>query len=141
MSDEHLKCPSARPEMPDAVVLGVIRERDGWSFVHHLAEPLPVTPAVLALAGDAPVGQVFRFAADCATDACAHFDGEKCRLATKLARAPLDRARTLPPCRIRRDCRWYAQEGNAACFVCPLILSETAAPANDLVQAADPAYS
>lgn len=127
--------------MPDAVVLGVVRELDGWSFVHHLAEPLPVTPALLALAGDAPSGQVFRFAADCATDACAHFDGERCRLATKLVRASLDTAATLPPCRIRKDCRWYTQEGNAACFVCPLIFSETATPATELAQAADPAYS
>lgn len=122
------------------MVLGVVRERDGWPFVHHLAEPLPVTPAVLALAGDAPPGQVFRFAANCATDACAHFDGENCRLAAKLARAPLERARTLPPCRLRADCRWYVQEGSAACFVCPLILSETATPSAALAEAADPAF-
>jgi hypothetical protein len=141
VSDEHLKCPSARPEMPEAVVLGVVREVDGWAFVHHLAEPLPVTPLLLALAGDAPAGQVFRFAADCAGDACTHFDGETCRLATKLVRASLDKTATLPPCRIRKDCRWYMQEGNAACFVCPLILSETATPSADLAQAADPAYS
>jgi len=139
MSDEPLKCPSARPEMPDAVVLGVVRELDGSSFIHHLAEPLPVSPAILAMAGDAPAGQVFRFAANCAENACAHFDGEQCRLATKLAHSSLDKARTLPPCRIRKECRWYAQEGNAACFVCPLILSETAMPTSDLVYAADPA--
>src|ERR1051325_215424 len=126
--------------MTDAVVLGVIREREGWSFVHHLAEPLPVTPAVLALAGDAPAGRVFRFAADCAMEACAHFDGKDCRLAAKLVHSSLDRARALPPCRIRKDCRWYTQEGNAACFVCPLILSETATPTAELAHAADPAY-
>jgi len=126
--------------MPNAVVLGVVRELNGSSFVHHLAEPQPVTPAVLALAGDAPTGQVFRFAAECATEACAHFDGEKCRLATKLVRSSLDKVRTLPPCRIRKDCRWYTQEGNAACFICPLILSETATPTTDVVQAADPTY-
>jgi len=126
--------------MPDAVVLGVVRELEGWSFVHHLAEPLPVTPAILELAGDAPAGQVFRFAARCAEHTCAHFDGEQCRLATKLVRSSLDRAPTLPPCKMRKDCRWHAQEGNAACFVCPLILSETATPATELAQAADPTY-
>jgi len=136
---DDLKCPSARPEMPGSVVLGVVREIDGEEFVHHLAEPLPVTAGVLALAGDAPIGSVFRFAATCAEDACAHFDGGRCRLATKLAAAPLERARTLPPCRIRGDCRWYQQEGKAACFVCPLILSETAMPSEELAHAADPA--
>lgn len=141
MVDQPLKCPSAKPETPDAVVFGVVRELDGRSFVHHLAEPVPVTPAILALAGDAPAGQVFRFAADCAEHACAHFDGEQCRLAAKLVRSSLDKARALPPCRIRKDCRWHAQEGNAACFVCPLILSETATPTTGLAQAADPAFS
>ena len=140
MDSEPLKCPSARPELPNAVVLGVVRELDGWSFVHHLAEPLPVTPAILELAGDAPAGQVFRFAADCAENICAHFDGKQCRLAAKLVRSSPGKTRTLPPCRIRRDCRWHAQEGNAACFVCPLILSETATPTTELAQAADPTY-
>ncbi len=27
----------------------------------------------------------------------------------------------LPPCTIRKDCRWYAQEGAAACRRCPEI--------------------
>ena len=138
MRGDDLKCPSARPEMPGSVVLGVVREIEGEAFVHHLAEPLQVTPDVLALAGTAPLGNVFRFAAPCVEDACAHFDGERCRLAMKLAASPPERARTLPACRIRSDCRWYQQEGKAACFVCPLIFSETAAPAEYLANAADP---
>ena len=138
MRRDDLKCPSARPEMPGSVVLGVVREIDGEAFVHHLAEPLPVTPDILALAGTAPVGSVFRLAATCAEDACAHFDGQRCRLAAKLAESPPERARTLPACRIRNDCRWYVQEGKTACFVCPLIFSETATPTEHVAMAADP---
>lgn len=138
MRGSDLKCPSARPEMAGAVVLGVVREIDGETFIHHLAEPHPVTPEVLALAGSAPLGSVFRFAATCAEDACAHFDGERCRLGAKLAASPPERARTLPPCRIRNDCRWYQQEGKAACFVCPLIFSEIATPSEHVARAADP---
>lgn len=139
MPDRELQCPSARPEMPGSVVFGVVREVDGVAFVQHLAEPLPVTGEILALAGEAPPGRVFRFAATCATDACAHYDGEQCRLASKLTRSDLDRVSAVPPCRIRGDCRWFAQEGKRACLVCPLILSETATPANELAAAANPA--
>jgi hypothetical protein len=28
---------------------------------------------------------------------------------------------SLPPCNIRRTCRWFAQEGGAACRRCPQI--------------------
>lgn len=124
--------------MPGSVVLGVVRELDGQSFVHHLAEPLPVTTDVLALAGDAPLGEVFRFAAPCAAAACAHFDGADCRLVTKIVDAVPETVDALPPCRIRAGCRWYVQEGKRACVRCPLIFSETANPSSELAWAADP---
>jgi len=28
---------------------------------------------------------------------------------------------SLPPCTIRKECRWFAQEGAAACMRCPEI--------------------
>lgn len=124
--------------MADSSVLGVICEVDGQAFLHHLADKVAVTPDVLALAGTASVGHVFRIAAACATSACSHFDGEDCRLASKLIHGATDRVKALPPCRIRRNCRWYVQEGKAACFVCPLILSETAEPTRALAYAANP---
>jgi hypothetical protein len=136
--NSSLQCPSARPEMPGSVVFGVIRELDGRAFVQHLAEPFAVTADILALAGEASPGEVFRFAAACATDACAHFDGANCRLAQKLVASDLDRVGAMPPCRIRAECRWFAQEGKSACLVCPLIFSENAAPAPELAHAADP---
>jgi hypothetical protein len=130
-------CPSARAETPNSVVLGVIREVDGEPFLHHLAEPAPVTPDILRLASGVSVYDVFRFAAPCAENACQHFDGSHCRLAQKIAdvMAP---ASALPPCRIRPDCRWFLQEGKRACHRCPLILSESANPTKELVYAADP---
>lgn len=133
-----LHCPSARSDMPASRVLGVFREVDGQVFLHHLADPIAVTPDVLALAGDAPLAEVFRFTAPCATAECSHFDGHDCRLAAKLVETVPLRAATLPPCRIRRDCRWYQQEGMSACLVCPLLLSETASPSPELAYAADP---
>lgn len=133
-----LQCPSARPDMPGSRVLGVFREVDGEVFLHHLAEPLAVTPQILAHARGAPLAEVFRFTAPCATSSCSHFDGHDCRLAAKLVESVPLRATALPPCRIRRDCRWYQQEKMSACLVCPLLHSETANPSPELAYAADP---
>lgn len=123
--------------MPDARLFGVRREFGGAAFIQHLADPLPVSAEILALAGNAPVGEIFRFSAPCAESACQHFDGARCRLAAKIAALP-DTVAAVPPCRIRPTCRWYVQEGSAACFRCPLILSETANPSVRLAHAADP---
>ncbi|HWW61044.1 MAG TPA: nitrogen fixation protein [Thermoanaerobaculia bacterium] len=138
MRPEHPLCPSARPEMEGSVVLGVIRELGGEEIVHHLAEPLPVTPEILALAAPARPTEVFRFAAPCAEHACGHFDGTDCRLAAKMVAVVSHTLPELPPCRIRATCRWFVQEGKAACHRCPLIFSETANPSPELAYAADP---
>jgi len=124
--------------MEGSVVLGVIREAGGVEFVHHLAEPIPVTPEILSLAAPARPSEVFRFAAPCAGSECRHFDGRDCRLATKIV-AGVDRVvAEPPPCRIRAACRWFVQEGMEACLRCPLIFSETANPSEGLAWAADP---
>ncbi len=139
MNPDRPLCPSARPEMEGSVVLGIIRDLGGEEFVHHLAEPLPVTPEILALAAPARPTEVFRFAAPCAGSGCSHFDGTDCRLVEKMVAVVSRTVDALPPCRIRPSCRWYTQEGTPACLRCPLIFSETANPAPELIYAADPA--
>jgi hypothetical protein len=124
--------------MEGAEVLGVVRVREGREYVHHVADRIPVTPELLALAAPVSPAEVFRFAAPCAASACSHFDGEHCRLATKIVGAVGDVVEAMPPCRIRPSCRWYQQEGRAACLRCPLIFSETANPSDELRYAADP---
>ena len=125
--------------MEDAEVLGIIREVGDAVRMQHVASRIPVTPEVLALAAPVSPTEVFRFAAPCAGSACSHFDGENCRLATKIVEAVMDVVDVMPPCRIRPTCRWYVQEGKAACHRCPLIFSETANPSSELMYAADPA--
>ena len=134
----QLLCPSARPEMEGAEVLGVMRSSGGVDFLHYAADRIPVTDEVLALAAPAKPTEVFRFAAPCAGSACSHFDGENCRLASKIAEAVTDVVSAMPPCRIRPTCRWYQQEGRRACLRCPLIFSETANASPELRYAADP---
>ena len=52
---------------------------------------------------------------------CPHFDGADCRLATRVAKMLPPVVDSLPPCVIRKECRWFAQEGAAACMRCPEI--------------------
>jgi len=118
-------CPSAQPGMDRATVLGIVQQDDGRPVVAYLNERLPATPEVLALSEPLKPTDVFRIAATCAENKCPHFDGADCRLATRIATmlpAVVDR---LPPCTIRKECRWYAQEGEAACKRCPGITTVT----------------
>ena len=69
--------------------------------------------------------EVFRLAGTCAEHKCPHFDGADCRLATRVVQLMPPVVDALPPCLIRKQCRWYAQEGGAACTRCPEITTVT----------------
>jgi len=79
-------CPSAQPEMAGSVVLGVVGGTVDEPRVAYLAEPPPVTDELLALSGPVKPTEIFRFAAPCTGNACQHFDGSNCRLATRIPR-------------------------------------------------------
>jgi len=114
-------CPSAQPGMDQCRVLGVV-QRDGPAPVlQYLKEYLPATPEVLASSFPLKPTEVFRLAATCAEHKCPHFDGRDCRLATRVVQILPAAVETLPPCIIRKQCRWYLQEGGAACRRCPEI--------------------
>ena len=114
-------CPSAQPGMERCSVLGVVRQDGPFPILEYLNQLLPATPDILAMAAPLKPTEVFRLAATCAEHKCPHFDGSHCRLATRVVQilpAVVDR---LPPCIIRKECRWYSQEGGAACRRCPEI--------------------
>jgi hypothetical protein len=50
-----------------------------------------------------------------------HFDGANCGLATRIVSILPAVVEQLPDCQIRSDCRWFRQEGAAACRRCPQI--------------------
>lgn len=128
-------CPSAQPDMPGAQVLGVVQRDDaGAPGLSYAAGHVPVTPEVLAATGPVPPTLVYRFAAPCAASKCGHFDGERCRLATRIAEGLAPRVDHLPACAIRRSCRWFDQEGARACHRCPQVVTQ-------LVDADDPLHA
>ena len=114
-------CPSAQPGMDQCRVLGVVQRDGPTPMLEYLYEPLPATEEVLAMAAPLKATEVFRLAATCAKHKCPHFDGTDCRLATRIVQILPAVVTSLPPCIIRQQCRWYSQEGAAACRRCPEI--------------------
>jgi hypothetical protein len=113
-------CPSSQPGMDRCTVIGVVQQRGGSTpSIVYLNQILPATSEVLAMSAPLRPTEVFRLAATCAEGKCPHFDGNDCRLATRIVKRLPPAVDDLPACMIRKDCRWYSQEGRAACLRCP----------------------
>lgn len=131
-------CPSARPELADSVVFGVVSGTVTEPRVTYLKKPLPITDELLAKVSPVTPGEVFRTAAPCVESGCKHFDGEDCRLAIRIVDNFSTVLEELPPCSIRRDCRWWQQEGKAACMRCPQLITDNYNPSELTVNVATP---
>jgi hypothetical protein len=112
-------CPSAQPGMDNARILGVVQQDGPTPMLAYLDQHVPATPDVLAMAAPLKPTEVFRLAATCAEHTCPHWDGADCRLATRVVQLMPPAVDGLPPCLIRKECRWYSQEGGDACRRCP----------------------
>lgn len=70
----------------------------------------------------------FRFATPCVEEECAQWTGSRCGVIDRVVEAEgLEPAREqgdLPQCAIRTSCRWFAQSGEEACAVCPLVITD-----------------
>lgn len=117
-------CPSAQPDMPNSMLFGVVVGTPEQRRVGYLTQPKPVGREVLALAGPAKPTEVFRLAATCVDHGCKHFDGTDCTLAKRIVQFLPTAVSGLPPCKIRASCRWWRQEGKAACLRCPLVVTD-----------------
>jgi hypothetical protein len=124
--------------MEGSVVFGVVGGDAAAPRVGYLTEARPVTPDLLALTGPVDPREVFRIGAPCAASACQHFDSGRCNLATRVARDLPAAADTLPACRLRPSCRWWQQEGKAACLRCPQIVTQSWNGTDDMRRVAEP---
>jgi hypothetical protein len=138
-------CPSAQPEMDGAVAFGVVGGTAHEPVVSYLPEPIPASAKLLQLSRPVKPTEVFRFAAPCAERDCQHYDIEdtdeigRCRLAERItADIPPIASEKLPACRIRGSCRWWEEQGRAACSRCPLIVTEHYSASPELRRAAEP---
>ena len=134
----RLLCPSVTPpDTRDAATLEVWLERaarsgqpiltlatreDESAALQYAASPTPTN--VGDLQSEAPP----RLAGDCARRNCYYFAAERCELAASVARhMPPSEQKSLPRCQIRARCRWFAQEGAAACARCPEVTTQARA--------------
>ena len=124
-AEQPLKCPSAQPGGGDVQVLGVISRDAEKPMLAYLDEPVAPTEDMLELAAPLPVSHVFRLSARCEESRCTHFDGARCQLAVRIAKMLPEVVDSLPACTIRPECRWFRQEGRAACLRCPQIITGT----------------
>ena len=130
-------CPSAQPDMKDSFAFGVIGGTAENPAVQYLTQPQP-TSKVVALTEPVHPTEVFRFAATCETQGCQHFDGHHCRLAMRVVDKLPIVTESLPPCTVRSHCRWWEQEGKAACLRCPQVVTELYQPSELQVEVATP---
>jgi hypothetical protein len=116
-------CPSAQPQMEGAAIFGVVTKGESGPRVAYLNAKVSATDPRFASVPEGLENSVLRVAARCVESACVHFNSGRCGLASRVA-AELDTVvDRLPACAIRRNCRWYAQEGASACMRCPQVVT------------------
>ena len=123
MDKREISCPSSQPDSEDSVIFGVVVGDAGARQVGYLSEPKPVTSETLALAGGVRPTEIFRIAGPCAKSGCKHFVGNDCALAQRIVQRLPPVVGALPRCGIRATCRWFHQEGKAACLRCPQVIT------------------
>lgn len=133
-------CPSSHPAWPGTVAFGVVGGTVENPELIALEKLEPVTEELLAMAAPASPMEVFRFAGPCAGTGCRHFEAEtfKCRLVARTVKFVPSATEKLPRCQIRPQCKWWQQEGKAACLRCPQVVSSNPANSDALRLAADP---
>ena len=132
----QLSCPSAASDWEGAQLLGVVGGTAEAPELQYV-EPRPVTPELLELAAPVLPEEVFRFTAPCRAEGCPQFRNGRCGVAAA-AVAHLSEAieGSLPRCSIRPTCRWWHDEGAAACRRCPTVVTaDTARAGTDYLRA------
>lgn len=118
-------CPSTTAAN-STVFLGMITPAGRVAYV------TPAIPSDVALAdldSTVRVESTYRLAGPCVTSKCGFWTGDHCGLGARLVESyehdtdaeQLD----LPKCAIRRTCRWYAEQGKAACSPCSYVVTDS----------------
>lgn len=119
-------CPSA-PCQVGSKLHGIVGP-DGCLV--RLTHPLVINKEFVetATSGNSPTKR-FRFTAVCSEEHCAQWRSGACQIASKARKVSVASpdefsADRLVPCAIRKNCRWYHQEGRAACSVCSYVVTD-----------------
>ena len=135
----HLLCPSAQPDMAEPRIFGVVGGTPSEPRVAYLDKRASLDLSDGPDLGTLKPTEVFRIAARCEERGCSHFRDQRCSLAQRLVDRLLPVVDRLPRCTIRRSCRWYAEQGAAACERCPQVATLATEKMASVVNARDPA--
>jgi len=119
-----LLCPSAACR-PNALLLGIV---NGDGTIWPLQQPVRIDREFVEIAnrGRRPEKR-FRFASPCVQSACQQWSGSRCGVIDLCAADVRSENHPLArewQCPIRSDCRWFHQNGRAACEVCPEVITD-----------------
>ena len=133
---EIMDCPSAPLADPNARVFGVVQGVDA-PRVHYLQSPIPVSDDLLKLNESLHLSVVVRAAAPCAEDLCRHHSQGSCQLATRIVKDLPEVSSAIPKCGLRSSCKWWSEQGVAACHRCPQVATASSNASDLLRQVAD----
>src|SRR5271154_3950962 len=104
----------------------------------HFPIALLINRELLDLAKPVTPTEVFRFAAPCVEGRCVHFQNSQCNLVTQIIGVLPAVTEALPRCAVRAQCRWWIQEGRAACLRCDQVVTDNYSPSTEMREAASP---
>jgi hypothetical protein len=114
----NARCPSAPPDWPQAEIFAIAAGTPEEPTLAFLPKPIPVSDELVQSTAPLDPRQVFRIAAQCQEGGCRHWDGSGCSLVRRVIAQFEPKATDIPPCRIRKLCVWFDQEGLEACRRC-----------------------
>lgn len=104
-------------------MFGIVGGDTGNPRLSYLQKGVVVPEEMLVPPAGISPTRIFRFAGECVGAQCAQFGGGQCQLGTKISQM-LDPVTDAPPaCTIRATCRWFAENGTAACVRCPQVVT------------------
>jgi len=112
------------PAHPDSLVIGVVQRDNGQPHVTMLRKAVPLRDVAHLIPDTLRATDVLRLAAPCADGRCQHFADQRCSLASRVVASLPAMVHHPPPCTLRPTCRWWNQEGVAACRRCPQITTQ-----------------
>jgi hypothetical protein len=135
---QDLTCPSAQPDMEGARIIGVIGGTPEAPQIAYLEHGVAIDESVARGLGGLEPTEVFRYAAKCERGRCSHFADGRCSLASRIVDQLPEIVDLLPRCQIRATCRWFAEQGGAACRRCPQVVTRIPKRDDALNRAATP---
>jgi hypothetical protein len=121
--NEKKTCPSSTCT-EGSNLIGIINQNHEFDF---LKVALPITKSFVeeAVKHGSPEKR-FRFSSRCVESGCNQWTGTRCGVSDRLLES-IEAAfhkPNLPDCSIRPTCRWFSQNGESACRICPLVATD-----------------